>query len=93
MLWEEVLEEAQYEATCYYYSEIRGDLSSTINYNNVVNEFSLPFVDFRKAVGRNSFKKDSIIHLQSILIPTNITLKNADEEYKDDMWIKKVIDY
>ena len=87
MFWEEVLDEAQYEATHYYHSEIRGDSSYIKNYNNEVNEFSLPFVDFRKAIGRNSIKKESIIHLQSILIPTNITLKNADEEYIDGMWI------
>ena len=72
MLWVEMLDDSQNEATRYYYSEIRRDSSSTKNYNNVVNEFSLLFVDLRKAVG-NSIKKDSIIHLQSKLIPSNLT--------------------
>ena len=93
MLWEEVLDCSQYEATHYDYSEICGDSSSTKNYNNAVNEYSLSFVDFRKVVGRNSIKKDSIIHFQSMLIPTNIILKNANKEYKDKMWIQNVIDY
>ena len=54
MLWEEVLDDSQYEATHYLYLEICGDMPSTKNYYDVVNEFSLPFVDFRKPVGRNS---------------------------------------
>ena len=74
MLWVEMLDDSQNEATRYYYSENRRDSSSTKNYNNVVNEFSLLFVDLRKAVG-NSIKKDPIIHLQSKLIPSNINLK------------------
>ena len=87
MLWEEVMDNSQYEATHYNYLEIRGNSSSTKNYNNVVNELSLPFVDFSKAVGRNSIKKGSDHTF------TNIASKNAQKEYEVDMWIQKVIDY
>ena len=82
MLWKEVLDDEQYETTHYYYSEIRGDSTSTKNYNNEVNKFSLPFVDFRKAVGRNSIKKDSIIYLQSMLIPKNMSTMGKEEDKK-----------
>ena len=69
-----MLDDGQYEAMHYCYSEIRGESSSTKNYSNVEKEFSLAFVDFREVVGRNSIKKDSIIHLQPMLIPTVINI-------------------
>ena len=93
MLWEEVLDDSLYEATHYYYSEIRGDPSSKKNHFNVTNEFTLPFVDFRKSVSRNMLKRDSIIHLQSMSVPTNLSLMEKEEDRKNDPWIQKVVEY
>ena len=59
MLWEKVMDDSQYEATHYYYLEIRGDSSPTKNYFYVVNEISLPFSILEKQSAETVLKRIS----------------------------------